>query len=606
MRKIELLAPAKNKQIGIDAINYGADAVYIGGENFSARSNAGNSLEEIKELVEYAHRFNVKVYVALNTIFTDEQLPLACKLAHDFYDIGVDALIIQDYGLLECDLPNISLHSSTQMNNDTIEKVKFLEDVGFKRSILARELSLENIKNIKQATNIELEVFVQGSLCVCYSGQCYMSYAIGKRSANRGECGQICRKRFSIEDDKGGIISKPKHLLSLKDLNMSNHLEKLIDIGVSSFKIEGRLKDSDYVKNVVAYYRKTIDEIIKGKDIQRSSSGQTHFDFEPDLYKTFNRGFSDYFAVARNKRIWNFDTPKSIGEPLGKILSLSKNGFKLDENTAKLNPADGVCFVDSKGELLGTSINSFKDGLYQPRSFYGLEVGTFLYRNYNREFSNILAGSKTYRAIDAELKVSEEDGYITIEAVDEDGNVSSVNLKNDFQPANDYEKALSTLKKQILKFGDTIFNIKSLKISLHTTPFIPVKTINDVRRELSAKMLSKRVLLRENIDLKPLKNTVEYPIQELDYKANVINQKARKFFAMHSAKVLELGAEAGTNLKNKDLMTCKHCLRYALNKCLKTINAYKDKSVWYLVDEKNVKYRLDFDCDNCEMKVVKL
>ena len=313
-KTIELLAPAKDKKTAFAAIDCGADAVYIGSPRFGARVNASNSLDDIKEVVEYAHMFRVKVYVTINIIMSDDELKEAVELIYQLYDIGVDALIVQDMGLLECKLPPIKLFASTQCHNSTLKKVKFLEKTGFSRVILARELSLEEIREIASNTGIEIETFVHGALCVSYSGQCYMSYAIGGRSANRGECAQPCRKKYSLVDSEGVVVAKDKHLLCLRDLNFSSDIKDLIDAGVSSFKIEGRLKDEDYIKNVVGFYRRKIDEVIANTEYERSSSGYSVPGFEPDVSKTFNRGYCEYFLHGRNKNITSFDTPKSRGE----------------------------------------------------------------------------------------------------------------------------------------------------------------------------------------------------------------------------------------------------------------------------------------------------
>src|SRR5574344_2087502 len=337
---IELLAPAKDKECAISAINYGADAVYIGACEFGARKNAQNSLSDIAEVVEYAHKFNAKVYVTVNTILTESEVKKADTLIKELKRINVDALIIQDMALIKIAKKyNICIHASTQCDNRTVEKVKFLENVGFSRVVLARELSLEQIKEIRKNTNIELECFIHGALCVSYSGQCYMSYAIGGRSANRGECAQCCRKKYSLVDEKGKFLAKNKYLLCLKDFNLSKYLSDFEKLGVLSLKIEGRLKDINYVKNVVAYYRKELDKL----NIQRTSTGHTTLDFEPDLEKSFNRGFTDYFFEKR-KDCFTFDSPKSRGEFLGKVKTIGKNYFLLDKQI-KLSPQDGLCFT---------------------------------------------------------------------------------------------------------------------------------------------------------------------------------------------------------------------------------------------------------------------
>ena len=370
---IELLAPAKDKICAITAINYGADAIYIGANNFGARKNASNTLDDIKEIIDYAHKFNVKVFITINTVLFDDELEQAQNLIKKLYEIKADAIIIQDMGLLELDLPPISLHSSTQCHNSTTEKVQFLEKIGFERAILARELSIEEIKEIAQKTSIEIETFIQGALCVSYSGQCYLSYAIGGRSANRGECAQPCRKKYSLIDKNGKFIAKNQHLLCLKDFNASDYLEELIDAGVSSFKIEGRLKDENYIKNTVSFYRQKLDEIIAKKGLKRASIGISKIDFEPNLNKTFNRGFCSYFLTGRNNEITSFATPKNQGEFIGTIAETKKHCFKIKGE--KINKNDGISFFDEKNELCGTKIEKIENNWLFPNSMEKIKKG---------------------------------------------------------------------------------------------------------------------------------------------------------------------------------------------------------------------------------------
>ena len=374
-KSMELLAPAKNLVCGISAINHGADAVYIGGPQFGARAAAGNSLTDIEKLVAHAHLFRARVYVALNTIFDDRELELAVDLSHQMYGIGVDALIIQDVGLLEAELPPIPLHSSTQMNNRTVDKVQFLEKVGFQQVVLARELNLDQIKKIRAATTVPLEFFVHGALCVSYSGQCYISEVMAGRSANRGECAQFCRHKYTLKDGQGTILEKDRYLLSLKDLNLSTHLSALINAGISSFKIEGRLKDENYVKNVTAYYRQALDKIIDADGgpagsgngrLQRSSSGSCNFSFTPDPAKSFNRGMTDCFLTKRRNTPGAIDSPKSAGKRLGQVVRSEKHYFVVDTEDV-VNNGDGLCFFDSKRRLVGIKVNRVENGKIIPK-----------------------------------------------------------------------------------------------------------------------------------------------------------------------------------------------------------------------------------------------
>ncbi len=398
-QKIELLAPAKNLACGIGAINHGADAVYIGGPQFSARAAAGNTLADIARLVAHAHQFRAKIYVALNTLFTDQELESAVKLCHQLHEIGVDALIIQDVGLLEMELPPIPLHSSTQMNNRTVEKVGFLEQVGFQQVVLARELSLERIKEIRVATRVPLEFFVHGALCVSYSGQCYISEVMAGRSANRGECAQFCRHKFTLQDEAGKIIAKDRYLLSLKDLNLSAHLGALIEAGISSFKIEGRLKDENYVKNVTAYYRQALDAIILADpSLQRASSGRCTFAFTPDPEKSFNRGMTDYFLLNPRNRPGAIDSPKSIGQQLGPVVHAEKRFF-LVETKEPVNNGDGLCFFDPIKGLVGIKVNRVENGRIYPKDPVVLPVGMMVYRNSDTAFNKLLTRSEQCRTI---------------------------------------------------------------------------------------------------------------------------------------------------------------------------------------------------------------
>ena len=400
MKSVELLAPAKNLETAIVAINSGADAIYIGAEEFGARKNAPNSLSDIEKLLNYAHKFYVRIHVVINTILNDSELDKAVELVKNLYNIGVDAIIVQDMGLIKAaidgKIPPIQIHASTQCDNRTLEKAKFFNDLGLSRVILARELSLEKIEEICKNTDCEIETFIHGALCVSYSGQCYFSYANGGRSANRGECAQPCRKKYSLIDEKGKVILKDKYLLSLKDFNASDSIEKLISCGVKSFKVEGRLKDINYVKNVVAYYNDLLN-----KYAQRTSSGKIFLDFEPDTDKTFNRGYTDYFLNGR-EQCFNFLSPKSRGQKLGKVKRICHNYFEID---ADLNPQDGLCFIKD-GEMSGFLVNKVEGNRIYPNKMDGIKTGTLLYRNFDSKFEKQLENSKTVRKIGVKFILS--------------------------------------------------------------------------------------------------------------------------------------------------------------------------------------------------------
>src|SRR5574344_111832 len=443
MKKIELLAPAKDKECAVIAIDYGADALYIGACSFGARKNASNSLEDIKEIVNYAHKFGVKVYVTINTIMNDNELSQAVKLIEELYKINIDAIIIQDMGLLECDLPPIKLNASTQCDNRTLEKVNFLGNSGFDRVILARELNLEEIKNICNNANTEIETFIHGSLCVSYSGQCYLSQSIGKRSANRGECAQPCRKLYSLRDEKGNILIKNKHLLCLKDFNASNELKELIEAGVCSFKIEGRLKDKNYIKNVVSYYRKKLDSIIKPE--QRSSYGSCEIDFEPDVSKSFNRGFTNYFLKGRNADIYNFDTPKSIGEAIGTVFDIKNTYFTMKNGAKVLNNGDGICFLTKNG-LEGINIDKVENGKIFVKNTQKITKNTQIFRNFDRIFEKKLQNSHKKRQISTKILLKNEKNELIFSAETKNCSVKLI-IKNNFEPAKNETKMLENIEK---------------------------------------------------------------------------------------------------------------------------------------------------------------
>ena len=596
-KTVELLAPAKDKETAIAAINAGADAIYTGAVKFGARQNASNSLEDIKEIVDYAHKFNVKVHVTLNTILTDDELKEAEKLIHKLYEIGVDALIVQDMGILELaiegKLPPVELHASTQCNNRTLEKVKFFQNIGVKRVILARELTLSEIEHICEEVrksdfnpDMEIEVFIHGALCVSYSGQCYLSASIGGRSANRGECAQPCRKKYSLVDEDGKVYAKDKYLLSLKDFNASKHIERLINAGVKSFKIEGRLKDSGYVKNVTAYYRKEID-----KYAEKTSSGQIFTDFEPDLNKSFNRGFTDYFLPSvtpdkkgRRKNINNFDTPKSLGEKIGRVEKLIKGGFIL--NSAKLNPQDGLCYF-SDGELLGCLVNRAEGNKIYPNNPGEIKEGTVIYRNFNSEFDRILKNSKTARKIGVKFVLKDK----ILTAADEDGNTAQVPAASG-EPTKNPDKMRLTLETQLAKTGESDFYAESIEI-LGIPDFMPVSIVNEMRRKILSDLSAKRLENYKRPIQTPLKYA-KFPLETYDYHANVLNKTAKQFYKNCGCEITEEALEKTYNFIEKELMCTKYCLKFAFDMC-------GVKKNLFLTDEKGKKYPLKFDCKNCRM-----
>ena len=575
MKKVELLAPAKDKKTAIAAINSGCDAIYIGASNFGARKKVPNSLEDIKEIVDYAHKFYVKVHVTVNTVLTDDELFQAKELIQKLYDIGVDAVIVQDMGIfklaLDGELPLIVLHASTQCDNRTLEKVKFFDNMGISRVILARELSLEQIKEICQNSNTEIETFIHGALCVSYSGQCYLSHYIGGRSANRGECAQACRKKYTLVDENGNIIAKDKYLLSMKDFNASRHLKDLIDAGVKSFKIEGRLKDENYVKNVVAYYRQEIDKFAR-----KTSSGKVFSDFEPDVRKSFNRGFTDYFLDGR-KKCFNFESPKSLGEKLGKITKVGKDCFELN---AEVSKQDGLYF---NGQ--GCLVNNIEGRRIYPNKMDGIAVGVEVYRNFDSRFEKQLENSKIKRRI--AVKFVCKNGVL--KAQDEDGNFVNSVLPQGEMPKNP-EKMRENFINQLKKTGESDFYTENTEI-IGELPFMPVSKINEVRRKILSDLMNER-LKNYKRDLQKTLKYAEFPQKELDYRANIHNSEAKCFYENSGCKVCEMSAESGAF--PKELMRTKHCLKFAFNMC-------KSPEKLFLIDEKGKKYPLKFDCANCEM-----
>ncbi len=599
---LELLAPAKNYEVGCAAIDAGADAVYIGAPKFSARAAAGNTLEDIERLVDYAHFFRAKVYLTLNTILFDDELDEAQKLIWDAWNIGIDAVIIQDMGILEMDLPPIPLFASTQTNNQTPEKVKFLEDVGMKRVILARELGLDAIKEIRAKTEVDLEMFVQGALCVCFSGQCYFSQAISGRSANRGVCCQPCRMKCDLINEAGEVLERDKHLLSLKDLNLSDYIEDLIDVGVTSFKIEGRLKEVDYVINTVSRYRQIIDEIIlRRKDLARASEGVQTLDFTPKLEKTFNRGFSSYFLKGRSKDILSPLTPKSIGEPMGKVVELGGGWIKLDR-VGDWQAGDGLCFfVDN--ELVGTNVNGYENGKIYLNETKGIGVGLEVYRNFSLAFDKVIKSKKAVqRAVSLDFVLRSIDNGFALLAKDKNGVQAEVDIEQEKVVAKNPEVAVEIVKSQLSKLGGTGYVAGEINCIWDQPYFLPLAVLNGLRRAVVEKISEKRsqALVRATSEIKP--NSLVYPEKTLDYRGNVSNELAKKFYARHGVEKIDPAFELVDEYVGKKIMTTKHCLRFYEGLCPKQGNTKQGNGIMYLVNG-DKRYRLEFDCVKCEMNI---
>lgn len=595
MNSVELLAPAKDLACGKAAIDCGADAVYIGAPQFGARENAGNSLDDIGELVTYAHKFWARVYVTLNTLLNDDEIPMAVQMAHELHTLGIDGLIIQDMGLLECDLPPIPLIASTQMHNTKPERVAFLEKVGFSRVILARELSIDQIREIRVQTSLELECFIHGSLCVCYSGQCYLSYALGGRSGNRGQCAQPCRKPYDLLDANGKTLIHNSHLLSLKDLNLSDHLLELIQAGVRSFKIEGRLKDQAYVSNVVAFYRVRLDEAIREAGLRRSSSGTSDPGFIPDLNKTFNREYTTHFQHGAGEVIGRPSTPKMAGEEIGRVVSAGERFVKIDSAT-ELHPGDGICFFNRNGELRGTVVNEVRGSVTAPDKPKGIEPGMIIYRNHDHEFLTLLKKATPRRLIGVNLTLQESPDGLVIVAVDEDENRADFAIQCEKVAAEKPEQAMENIERQLMKTGGTDFACKQISIDLPQALFVPIAILNSLRRGVLEELARVRATNRPIQTGQEIKNDVPYPVQCLTYEGNVLNSFAEAFYRRHGITEIEPAAESGLDLRGRRVMTTKYCLKRQFGKC------GKDEPLT-LVDAEGHRLELRFDCKRCVMEV---
>lgn len=601
MQSIELLSPAKNLECGIAAVNHGADAVYIGASRFGARAVAGNSIKEIETLVKYAHKFRSRIYVTLNTLLTDEELPAAEKLIWEIYESGADALIIQDMGILKMHLPPIALHASTQTDNRDIDKIKFLADQGISRVVLARELSVSQIKNIHSQTDVELEAFVHGALCVSYSGQCYISRAMCGRSANRGECAQFCRLPYDLLDTVGNVLQSNKHLLSLKDLNQSDHLSEMMDAGIRSFKIEGRLKDLSYVKNITAYYRKKIDFILaEKKSYQKSSLGKTSFFFEPNVSKSFNRGFTNYFLHKRTKEMIQADTPKSLGEKAGKVKQIGDRFFELSGDIA-IHNGDGLCFVNKNGVLNGFRVNKVENNKIYPLQMPDLEIGTVVYRNFDSLFEKQLEGKTAERKVPIFIRFDENSEGFVLHLSDEEGISMDYEIKAEKQLADHPEKARETIRTQFAKLGNTIYKAEDIRINCAENYFFPTSLLSEWRRQ-AIEMLDKK---RDENYLRPTKKAsaglAQFPVDSLSYQGNVTNSLAEKFYREHGVKHIQPGFEMKAE-KNVALMFTKYCIKYELDRCPKEHDVNTSKETLYLRNGGKT-YELSFDCKLCEMRI---
>jgi collagenase-like PrtC family protease len=625
--EIELLAPARDADIGIEAVNHGADAVYIGGPGFGARDKAGNDIADIERLARHAHRYGAHIFVTLNTILRDDELEGARKMAWDCWNAGVDALIVQDMGLLQLDLPPIQLHASTQTDIRTPEKARFLQDVGFSQMVLARELDLHQIRAIQaQTPDAVLEFFVHGALCVAYSGQCFISHAHTGRSANRGSCSQECRLPYTVSDAQGRIIAHDKHVLSLKDNDQSANLEALIDAGIRSFKIEGRYKDMATVKNVTAHYRLLVDQILeKRSDIKRAASGRCSFSFTPDPEQAYNRGGTDYFVNGRQIDIGAFDTPKHVGLPVGHVAKVGSESFEVDTGKAEtqLHNGDALTWWDRQGELQGVPVNTAEPlggtlwritpQLGEGRSvkdLTDLRRDTAIHRNRDMAWERLLGKPSAERRIAVDLTLAQTHDGFELALKDEDGHRASARIAHAHEPARDAAKAEAQLKEQLARLGNTIFQARRVRLALPQPWFLPTSVLNALRRDAVAALEAERERRFERLPrATPVDPPVPYPEDAITYLANVYNHQAAAFYARHGVKLIGAAYESHEELGEVSLMITKHCVRWSLSLCPKQAKGVTGvqgtvRAEPLVLQHGEDKLTLRFDCKPCEMHVV--
>ena len=630
MQSLELLAPAKNLECGIAAIGHGADAVYIGAQRFGARAAAGNSVEDIATLCKYAHQFGAKVFVTVNTIIYDEELNDTLQLVDELDSIGVDAILVQDMGLFSLlkqrkEPLHCELHASTQTDNRSAEKVKWLFDQGFDRVVLARELSIEEISNIHNALSgqapslrgraggeatFPLEVFVHGALCVSYSGQCYASQYCFQRSANRGECAQFCRLAFTLKDANGKVLESERHLLSLRDMAQIDNLEKLADAGATSFKIEGRLKDVDYVKNITAAYSEALNEVVRRnpEKYKRASFGRCTYTFTPNIQKSFNRGFTTYFAEGRKQGLVSFDTPKAMGEPVGKVKEIRGHSFNISTTTSFAN-GDGLCYLTPTG-LVGFRVNKVEGNRIFPlRMPESLKPGTMLFRNLDQAFTTLLAKPSSERKIDISFHLYEENGKLTLTAKDEVGRTATVQSDCELQPAAKPQE--ENIRRQLSKLGGTIYQCQDIEID--TKAFIPSSVLANMRREIIEEMHNVQFTKYNSHPSPNIQHpTPTYPTP---YLYNASNRKAKEFYKEQGIEACSLeGFEHSGSLPTEEgggrgrssvlLMQCRYCLRNEMGFCTKSGKRAPWKEPLTISISDGREFQLQFDCRNCQMNVI--
>ncbi len=612
---LELLSPARDTAIAREAILHGADAVYIGGPGFGARHNASNSLQDIAELVPFAHRFGAKIFITLNTILHDDELEPAQKLITSLYDAGVDALIVQDMGILQLDIPPIELHASTQCDIRSVEKAKFLSDVGFSQIVLARELNLEQINAIHKATDATIEFFIHGALCVAYSGQCNISHAQTGRSANRGDCSQACRLPYTLKDDQGRVVAFEKHLLSMKDNDQTANLGALIDAGVRSFKIEGRYKDMSYVKNITAHYRQMLDAIIEERgDLARASAGRTEHFFVPSTDKTFHRGSTDYFVNQRQMNIGAFDSPKFVGLPVGEVLKVNKDTLDVEVSEPLAN-GDGLNVL-IKREVVGFRANTVEkigENRYRvwpnemPADLHKARPHQVLNRNLDHNWQQALLKTSSERRIAVDIELSGWQEQLVLTLTSEDGVTVTHTLDGEFATANNAEKALSQLHDGVAKLGQTLYYARSVEVMLPEALFVPNSQLNQLRRETVDLLDRARLDAYVRGSRKAVASPAPvYPESHLSFLANVYNHKAREFYHRYGVQLIDAAYEAHEEKGDVPVMITKHCLRFAFNLCPKqakgSIKSWKATPMQLINGDEVL--TLKFDCRPCEMHVI--
>ena len=627
--QLELLSPARDAAIGIEAINHGADAVYIGGPAFGARAGAGNDLRELERLITHAHRFGSRIFITLNTILRDDELEGARDMAWQVYRAGADALIIQDMGLLELDLPPIQLHASTQTDIRTPEKARFLQDAGLSQIVLARELTVQQIAAVRAATDCNLEFFIHGALCVAYSGQCFISQSHTGRSANRGDCSQACRLPYQVTDDQGRFIAHDKHVLSMKDNNQSDNLAALIDAGVRSFKIEGRYKDMGYVKNITAHYRTLLDEIIAQREfganpLARASSGRTTFTFTPDPNQNFNREFTDYFVTGRKEDIGAFDTPKNPGQAIGWVTRVGADFVELETSSPAtvLHNGDGLCYYDLHQALVGLAINRAEPvsahsvGQWRvfPKDpmagFKDLRKGTQINRNRDMDWVRTLDKKSSDRRISLWAQLADTPDGFALTLTDEDGFSGQARLAHAHHSAANGPQAEEALRAQLDRFGASVFALHDISVQLSQPWFVPASALNALRRDaLQALEAARAKGLVRLPRAQPVEPPTPYPEDTLSYLANVFNQKAHDFYARHGVRVIDAAYESLEEEGEVSLMITKHCVRFSMSLCPKQakgvigVKGTIKAEPLQLINGKE-KLTLRFDCKPCEMHVV--